>query len=95
MLPRDCSSNSDTEFFVQHAFCKAGGAAAGPPNAARTNTAGTPFAGKAAQPDGCSGQHDEVAAARKHGGRSAEAATFCSKKYASRAYSIGLRGLVV
>ena len=58
MLPRDCSSNSDTEFFVQHAFCKAGGAPAGPPNAARTNTAGTPFAGKAAQPDGCSGQHD-------------------------------------
>ena len=86
--------------FVQHAFCKvawrgAGGAPAGPPNAARTNTAGTPFAGKAAQPDGCSGQHDDVAAARKHGGRSAEAATFCSKKYASRAYSIGLRGLVV
>ena len=42
----------------------------GPPNAARSNTAGTPFAGKAAQPDGCSGPHDEFAAARKHGGLS-------------------------
>ena len=61
-------------------------------NAARTNTAGTPLAGKAARPDGCSGPHDDVAAARKHGGRSVEAATFCSKK--SRRNS-GLRGLVM